>query len=95
MHGRGFCVHLLNEIRLDLLCGVFVFVLLGHVGPELVHRDTAAVSCECYVNKMCALIGNFDSLVYFLVMVLMSNKYNNHILMHGVGDGSKSKQDYQ
>ena len=44
---------------------------------------------------MCALIGNFDSLVYFLVMVLMSNKYNNHFLMHGVGDGSKSKQDYQ
>ena len=47
MHGRGFCVHLSNEIRLNLLRGVFV--LLGHVGPELVHGDTAAVSGECYV----------------------------------------------
>ena len=44
---------------------------------------------------MCALIGNFDSLVNFIVMVFMSNKYNNHILMQGVGDGSKSKQDDQ
>ena len=44
---------------------------------------------------MCALIGNFDSLVNFIVMVFMSNKYNNHILMLSVGDGSKSKQDDQ
>ena len=42
---------------------------------------------------MCALIGNFDSLVNFIVMVFMSNKYSNHILMLSVGDGSKSKQD--
>ena len=46
MHGRGFCVHLSNQIRLDLLRGVFV--LLGYVGPELVYGDTAAISCECY-----------------------------------------------
>ena len=63
-----------------------VFVLLRHVGLELVHGG----------SQLGMLRGNaLSEEHHFKLMVFMLNKHNSHISMNRARDGSKSKQGDQ